>query len=115
MILIDIDKPRHLNFDMNALSDADQVLDHKLTDILLRGKILLNTARVLLWAGLKHEDPGLTIEQTGILMDLWSKNGNTPVQMAEKIIEGLKDSGYFDMVAVDEPKNLKGRRGGTKQ
>lgn len=102
MILIELDRPRHLKYDWNALSDADQKLDHHLFELIKDGKILFDTARVLLWAGLKHEDPTLTIEKAGTLTDIFILKGNTPVDLSGKIMEGLKETRYFDIMTKDD-------------
>jgi hypothetical protein len=104
MIEIAIDKPRHLMYDVNALSDADARLGHNLVHILASSPVALDVARVLLWAGLKHEDPLMTVEKAGKLMDVWVKSGKTPVQMAALIQEAIEESGYFQ-ISGDGSKN----------
>lgn len=95
MILVELDKPRRLRFDHNALSDADQALDHKLIHILNGSPIVLDTLRTLLWAGLKHEDPLMTVEKAGTLCDIWYQQGKSPIELAEKVSEALLASGVF--------------------
>ena len=114
MILIELDRPRHLMYDMNALCDADQKLEYKLLEILKANTPLLDSARILLWAGLKHEDPGLTIEQAGKLMDLWMKREKSIVKLTEKIIEAIIETGYFEAAGDGGRKNLQKSRRTTK-
>lgn len=108
MILIELDRPRHLRFDMNALCDADQKLDHQLLTILSSSPVMLDTARVLLWAGLKHEDPSLTIERAGELMEIYIRREKSIVPLVKALIDGIQESGLFEAV------NNEDREGGQK-
>jgi hypothetical protein len=77
LIPITLDKPRHLRLDNRALFRSERELSllwqkkvsvlNVFVDI---GNISLNDLAVLLWVGLIHEDPTLTLEQTQDLMEL---------------------------------------------
>lgn len=72
------DEERHLRFDMNALAEIEERLDIELRPgaieedlIALAAKPmrLATTARVILWAGLIHENKELTLEEVGSWVD----------------------------------------------
>lgn len=60
-------KTRNLKFDVNALADFEQETGMGFAQ-LLRQKAMFASARAMLWAGLKHEDRGLTIEYVGEML-----------------------------------------------
>lgn len=68
IVEINLDRPRHLRYTLNALSEIEDKLGIPLTEI---GKTPLGikAVRVILWAGLIHEDPDLTVEAVGDLVD----------------------------------------------
>lgn len=64
-VTIDLDRPRTLRYGLNAMVALEE------RGIIL-GKTDLekpSTIRALLWAGLIHEDPSLTEEQVGEMVD----------------------------------------------
>lgn len=68
-VTIELDKPRRLRFDLNALAEIEERLGvgiDKLGDLDMKAK----TARVMLWAGLIHEDQSITPEDVGGMVDL---------------------------------------------
>lgn len=64
---ITLDRPRTLVMTFNALCDAEEALGHSLLTS-AADLASLRSVRALLWAGLKHEDPMLTLEKTGELI-----------------------------------------------
>ena len=66
-----LDKPRHIKYDLNAFEKV-----YKLTGMnLLDGKTLTQMVtpedfKILLWAGLIHEDKRLTLEQVGAMVSM---------------------------------------------
>lgn len=63
---IQLDKKRNLRFDFNALCELEEHVN--LTE--LGGKnFRMKDLRAILWAGLLHESPELTIEDAGELID----------------------------------------------
>ncbi len=76
LIPIDLDKPRHLRLGMRAHFLAEQELRRlsgdptfSLLALMNAGTIGFTELMVLLWAGLLHEDPPLTLAQAQDLMD----------------------------------------------
>jgi hypothetical protein len=65
---ITLDKERVLHFDFNALTLVEEALGINLredNDL----QMTLRDTRAFLWAGLRRNDPALTLEQTGDLID----------------------------------------------
>lgn len=61
------ERNRSLRFDLNAMADFEQITGMGVAKLLQTAAIFATT-RALLWAGLKHQDRGLTIERIGMLM-----------------------------------------------
>lgn len=66
---IELDKIRHLRFDMNAWYDIEEKtgIDLRSTTV---AKLKVGHLRAVVWACLRHEDPDLTLEVVGSLIDL---------------------------------------------
>lgn len=58
---------RNLKFDVNALADFEQETGMGFAQ-LMRQRAVFASARAMLWAGLKHEDRGLRVEDVGNLL-----------------------------------------------
>jgi hypothetical protein len=84
---VTLDRERSLKFDLNALAALEDVLGRS---VLGDGGMDLKGARELrafFWAGLLHEDPSLTIEQVGAMMD-----GPGAVEMTLALGEAIRGS-----------------------
>lgn len=66
---------RRLRFDVNALADFEQETGMGFAQ-LMKQKALFGAARAMLWAGLKHEDRGLTVERVGELLSDYLRDEN---------------------------------------
>lgn len=76
---IELDRPRHLFFDFNALVVVSENVDIPIYDLLsnykeLMGKHTFKIMRALLLGGLSHEDKTLTLQGAGKLLDPYLKN-----------------------------------------
>lgn len=67
-VLIELDRPRNLRMDTNALVKVEELLGKPLT-VLDETATGIKELRILLFAGLWHEDKTLTLDMTGDLMD----------------------------------------------
>lgn len=73
-VTIVLDKERHLRYDLNAIALISEKLQltlrlgHLVEDLVSR-PIPVAGLRTILWAGLRHEDPALTEEQLGAMVD----------------------------------------------
>lgn len=70
-------KNRSLRYDMNAMSDFEQMTGMGLATLMSTRAVFAAT-RALLWAGLKHQDRGLTVDRVGSLMQdyVYDKGGS---------------------------------------
>jgi hypothetical protein len=59
---------RNFRFNTNALADFEQEAGMGFM-LLMRQRAVFAAARAMLWAGLKHEDRTLTIDEVGELLD----------------------------------------------
>jgi hypothetical protein len=105
-------RKRSLKFDINALADFEQETGMGFGQ-LFSTKAIFATARAMLWAGLKHEDRGLTIDKVGELISTWIKLPKPPGTPKNKIDEVLtacftaaKEQGAFG-----DPDELEGEGG----
>jgi hypothetical protein len=62
-IAIELDKVRHLRFDLNAMSAYEDATGN--SSFSIGDNINAKNIRALLWASLIHEDEDLTIKQVG--------------------------------------------------
>lgn len=71
-------KTRSLKYDFNSLADMEEKAGIALTALLSEGVAGFRSIRLLLWAGLKWENRGLTLERIGNMLqkDLIEANGN---------------------------------------
>ena len=68
-VSIELDKERTLNYTLNSLVDIEEKLGVPMEEM---GNIQMSVrnVRVLLWAGLTHEDENLTERQVGGMVNL---------------------------------------------
>lgn len=67
-VTIELDKPRTLVMSMNAFCSAEEILGFGLMNEVRFEE--MRVVRALLWAGLIHEDPSLTLAEAGRLADI---------------------------------------------
>ena len=74
LIPIQLDKERHLKFDLNAFAELEDIYGdiNNAFEAMQKGSI--KAIRAMLWAGLVHEDKTLTIEQVGSMIDMSNIN-----------------------------------------
>lgn len=64
-------KTRNLKYGFNALVDLEETLGVSIQDMMkmFASGAKLGDLRAILWAGMKHEEPGLTPEAVGDMID----------------------------------------------
>ena len=64
-------KTRHLRLDFNALCELEGALGMSMFKIahLMESSVSISQLRAMLWAGLLHETPDLTLTQVGVWID----------------------------------------------
>ena len=67
-VLIELDRPRNIRMDTNALVKIEEILGRPLSTMseMTTG---IKEMRIMLYAGLLHEDKSLTLDMIGDLMD----------------------------------------------
>ena len=105
VLLNELDKPRKLRLETNALSDAEQVLDMGIGRVMQK-ELGIAMIRALLWAGLKWQDPGLTLTKVGGLMNVYLENGGDLEVLGAKVGEALIASGLFNKQLEGEDPNV---------
>lgn len=86
---IDLDKPRKLRYDMNALCELEDVFDKPIMEVLaeIETGMSIKLVRAVLWAGLIHEDEELTQRQVGTMIDM-----SNIMEVQEKLTEAISTS-----------------------
>jgi hypothetical protein len=100
-IPIELDKMRHLRFTWKAIVDLEKKEGKGYPYILLEGGI--NALILLLWAGLKTEDPTLTYDKTGDLIEGWMQDKPLS-ELEEVVLKALKEGGW----AKEQPERKAG-------
>jgi len=92
---------RTLRFDLNALADFEQEVGMGFPQLLM-SKSVFAAARGLAWAGLKHEDRGLTIEKVGQLMQKLFETGKDVSEVLRTCIEAAQEQGALRKAKPEE-------------
>lgn len=92
---------RHLRYDFNALADFEQLVGMGFAQ-LMNMKAVFATTRAMLYAGLKHEDPGLTIEYVGELLGQFLQDGHTVDEGLTAAFEAAISQGVLGKKKVEE-------------
>ncbi|WP_026486808.1 hypothetical protein [Caldanaerobius polysaccharolyticus] len=74
LIPIQLDKERHLKFDLNAFAELEDLYGDINIAFEAMQKGSIKAIRAMLWAGLVHEDKTLTLEQVGEMVHLGNIN-----------------------------------------
>ena len=83
-VSISLDDERRLKYGHNALCEFENELGKPIGSLFSEEQVGFNTIRVLLWAGLIWETPGLTVDEAGQLID------QVPEEAAEDITNRAK-------------------------
>ena len=103
-------KQRNLKYDINAIADIEREMKIGIGEILNSERMGFDVLRVMLWAGLKHEDQSLTPYKVGnhiqkYIVDNKINLVDAMIKLQDVVAEALKASELFDE-ADDEEKNL---------
>lgn len=89
IVPVTLDRPRLLKFSFNAIADMMDA-DPR---IFARG-MSMPAVRCTLWAGLKHEDPALTTQKVGDILDDWLDAGGDYEELIKTIDDALNNSTF---------------------
>ena len=88
-------KTRRLKYDFNAIADIEEKSGQGMAKLFSVDMMGLHTIRLLVWAGLKHEDPGITIQRAGMVIRDLMDEGRDLEFIMELIVDALSKSGVF--------------------
>ena len=109
---IGLDKLRYLRFDINAFADIEQKGGAGLEKLVGENLVGINTIRLLLWGGLKWEEPRLSLEQVGNMISQYLEGGGELQDIGNKVMEAVQHSG---LVAKPGKKEDVAEKGGESE
>lgn len=101
---ITLDKKRNLRYTINSLCAVEEKAGIGFESLILTGQ--LSALRLLLWAGLRHEDEDLSVEDAGDLIDAYLDNDNSIEELGEYIEEALTKAGFADQEGDENEGNF---------
>lgn len=100
-------KTRTLHYDANAICDLEERMGRGIGAIMSEDTAGFYTIRALLWAGLKHEARGMTLERAGRMLNDYIIGGGDQAELGKAIQRALRESGLFGKAAEDDEGNVK--------
>lgn len=94
-------KTRRLKYDFNAIADIEESSGMGMAKIFSAEMMGLHTIRLLVWAGLKHEDPGITIQRAGMIIRDMMAEDYALDDIMVLITDALSNSGVFPKDTFD--------------
>lgn len=83
-------RERRLRFDVNSICDFEQVSGVTAQQLMYRSGVAVS--RALLWAGLKAEEPGLTLAQVGDWMQQYADDHGGDLSAGEAMSKAIGDA-----------------------
>ena len=103
-------KLRRIKFDYNALADLEDTAGKSIGTLFTdESNIGFSTIRLLVWAGLRHDERGLTLQRTGLMIDQYMSDGGELSTLLQPFFAALKACKAFKSggdEGDDESKNL---------
>lgn len=93
---------KRLRYDFNALADIEQIAGVGAEELFSQRRAGFNLIRLLIWGGLKADDPGITLQRAGLIIRNMIDEGKTMEDIGGLIREGLVASGLVDLDEEDE-------------
>lgn len=100
-------KDYRIRFDHNAFADLEQAAGMGLSQLFQR-EMGFAAVRLMLWAGLKHMEPGITLQRAGDLIATYCRkaddkgNGGTLDDLQEALMKAVDASGLFKKAQDDD-------------
>jgi len=95
-------KSRKLRYDFNAVADTEQKAGLGIGAMFDEDRTGLHHVRLHIWAGLKWQERGLTVERTGQFIQDYIQSGGDLAELMDKVREALQQSGLIKFQEVDE-------------
>ena len=99
-VLIDLDKPRKLRFRHNDLADLEVASGKGLAELM--SGMSFHGIRLLLMYGLRWQDAKMTVSRAGDLAQAWLDKGLGIEGLVEKLLDGLRASGFIKADESDQ-------------
>jgi hypothetical protein len=114
MVQVEFDRPRLLFYDLAAIRDLEQAMNGQPLGLIVQqlANLGVNAMVVALWAGLKHEDRGLSPNLVTKRLETYLKDGKKLRHLADAVNDALEESGIFrgEADAEDAEKNSTAER-----
>lgn len=89
-------KTRNIRYNFNALCDVEEATGKSISEI--SG---LSSIRVLLWAGLRWEDKGLTAQRVGVWIEEHLNDGGDMQDLVDAAMKALNSTGIMKKAKED--------------
>ena len=93
---------KRLRFDFNALADIEEKAGVGAAVLFSEQRMGFNAIRLLVWGGLRHQDPGLTTQRAGMIVKDYIEEGGTFEGLVVKIMEAINLSGLLPKETKEE-------------
>lgn len=110
-----LDRPRKLRYDWSALAAFEKEADITVADLFSEAerKIGFHTILYLVWAGIRFENPKITVERVAQILQKWAGEGGDTNQLMAGILSALKNSGLMSFKTDEEPAKVNGDEGNS--
>ncbi len=88
-------KVKKLRYNFNAIADLEQQVGSGVTKLFSEEMVGFNTIRLLFWAGLRWEDPGLTMQRAGMIIEQLLSEGHSFEELSGWITDAFQLSGLI--------------------
>lgn len=83
-------KNRKLRYDFNAISDLEEKAQTGIMQLMAEDRMGFGTIRLLVWAGLKWEEKGLTLQRAGDMIQKCLEDGGDLAKIMEPVSKALE-------------------------
>jgi hypothetical protein len=92
-----------LKYDINAICTIEDKLGGSFVELLTKPEQLqkISSIRILVWAGMLHNNPELTLEQAGGIISDSLQDGDDFISISEAITQAISSCGLIDEAAAD--------------
>lgn len=96
---VELDRPRRLRYTFNSLCILQDRLGLRADELLTESKLGFKQVRAFLWSGLIEEDPSLTPEAVGEMVQDYLERGAKLPELMASMLEALRRSGLIGQQA----------------
>src|SRR5690554_3833088 len=94
-------KEWRLRYDFNAIADAEEKVGLGIGAMFSDDRAGLSSIRLLVWAGPKWRERGLTIERAGSMIEEYMVEGGSLEVLMEKVRIAMQQSGLLQFKKVE--------------